>query len=822
MRLTFFRTIVLIFLSIMLMAASCGGPPKPPPPTNLKDPSNFTATVTSETKVDLSWTAVADATGYSLERKVDGGSYTVLVGNLAKTAKTYSDTTGEAGKSYTYRIKTLRNTEKSNGVESNKVTLPVPGTPTNLTDLEPMWLSKQARNGNPSQETLAPANVSESGTNLTFAGSGEVLYSIAGLCTKFSASLSGSGTFKVFADEAQLFSGSSGATGDLPLVGKQTLALIFSGTGSATWTAPVVTCSARPAAPTSAYIGGKWGNVFKWGTSSTGLVATHAANLPDGRIISFSAWKELAFGLQDNTFIDRTDGYIWDPGKGATPNISQSSFMQADAGDNTQGTSNPLDHDMFCAGLAMLPDGRLFAGGGGSFDSNGGQPAISQYKTSYFDFRTSAWSAGNDDNMKTAHWYGTAVALPDNRVFMVGGGGGSNTAEILNASGTAWTRFNDNVIGLFPTQSDIDIEDTTINNNGDVRKVEEWELAEVQQWYPYLNVAPNGKLFQSGPFPKLRNITINSSSLTIDNAGAIPAGHAQMRTWGNYVMFDEGKILVTGGSIVRGHDATNTAMIMDINGGVDVQPVPNMRFRRSFQNSVVLPNGDVVIIGGNNSGKQMADQGFAEAPGSNPVDAKRRWPSDISTETVYTPEVYSPVKNTWRDMTDMTVPRNYHSVALLLEDGRVLAAGGGLCGDTCATNHPNGQIYEPGYLFNPDGSLANRPAIGSLSVSNNAEDYPRISYGQTVTITMTGLGDGNEISKFSMVKLSSVTHGINTDLRYLEFTKAKNNLSGSGNNYQLTTTGGPNARNILTPGYYFLFALNDKGVPSVAKTIQVQ
>jgi Domain of unknown function (DUF1929) len=73
-----------------------------------------------------------------------------------------------------------------------------------------------------------------------------------------------------------------------------------------------------------------------------------------------------------------------------------------------------------------------------------------------------------------------------------------------------------------------------------------------------------------------------------------------------------------------------------------------------------------------------------------------------------------------------------------------------------------------------------------------------------------------------MIKLSAVTHGINTDVRFLEYSAAKGNLTGSGNSYQLTTLGGSNAKNILTPGYYFLFALNEKGVPSVAKVVQVQ
>ena len=47
----------------------------------------------------------------------------------------------------------------------------------------------------------------------------------------------------------------------------------------------------------------------------------------------------------------------------------------------------------------------------------------------------------------------------------------------------------------------------------------------------------------------------------------------------------------------------------------------------------------------------------------------------------------------------MNVARTYHSTALLLKDGRVLSAGGGACGDGCAANHLDGQIFSPPYLF---------------------------------------------------------------------------------------------------------------------------
>jgi hypothetical protein len=43
-------------------------------------------------------------------------------------------------------------------------------------------------------------------------------------------------------------------------------------------------------------------------------------------------------------------------------------------------------------------------------------------------------------------------------------------------------------------------------------------------------------------------------------------------------------------------------------------------------------------------------------------------------------------------------------------------------------------------------------------------------------------------------------------------------VKGEGPSYTLTSH---ENTNVLTPGYYFLFAVDDKGVPSVSKTVLV-
>lgn len=77
-----------------------GGTPTPEPPDA---PASLVASPVTPTRVDLSWTASAGATSYSVERSDDGGAtWTVLAPSVAGT--TYSDATVEADSTYRYRV----------------------------------------------------------------------------------------------------------------------------------------------------------------------------------------------------------------------------------------------------------------------------------------------------------------------------------------------------------------------------------------------------------------------------------------------------------------------------------------------------------------------------------------------------------------------------------------------------------------------------------------------------------------------------------------------------------------------------------------------
>jgi hypothetical protein len=165
------------------------------------------------------------------------------------------------------------------------------------------------------------------------------------------------------------------------------------------------------------------------------------------------------------------------------------------------------------------------------------------------------------------------------------------------------------------------------------------------------------------------------------------------------------------------------------------------------------------------------------------------------------PELWDPVSETFKQLAPMQTARSYHSTALLLPDGRVFVAGGGQCGDGCAANHFNAEIFSPPYLFKSNGSQANRPSI--TNVPGTAE------IGGTISVR-----SNNSISAFAILRLSSVTHSVDNDQRRvpLRFTQSPVGT------YNLSV---PSDSGVVVPGYYMLFAINPLGTPSLASMIKI-
>lgn len=214
-----------------------------------------------------------------------------------------------------------------------------------------------------------------------------------------------------------------------------------------------------------------------------------------------------------------------------------------------------------------------------------------------------------------------------------------------------------------------------------------------------------------------------------------------------------------------------------------------MAFPRGFANGVVLPDGTVLVTGGQRRSLVFTD-----------------------TNGILYPELFNPVAKTWRTLSPEAVPRNYHAISILLPDGRVFTGGGGLCwvatigGSTAncnkAVDHADGQIFEPPYLFTTSGALATRPVITAISATT-------FQIGAALQLTVTGGNNG----KLVLVRIGSVTHSINSDQRRIPLT-----TSVSGNAYTATV---PNDSGVVIPGYWYVFVVSGSGVPSLARTVRI-
>jgi hypothetical protein len=319
---------------------------------------------------------------------------------------------------------------------------------------------------------------------------------------------------------------------------------------------------------------GEWSAPFAWP-----VVAVHLHLLPDGRVLS---WGRVG------------DPQIWDPSTGGF-------------------TPAPSATDVFCAGHAFLPDGRLLVAGGHISDFHGLPDA------NLFDPSVGAWASLSP--MAHGRWYPTVTALADGEAVAVAGQdqNGVEVAEPELWDGNGWTPLAGASLSL-PN-------------------------------YPRTFVAPNGLVFYAGELPQ---------SMYLDPAAGgswtpVATSLYGRRDYGSAVMYEPGKVLIVGGSDPPDGAPTATAETIDLGDGAPVwRATAAMAFPRRQFNLTLLPDGRSVATGGTSSA------GFSDLAGA-----------------VHAAEVWTPAAGTWTTWASNMVSRVYHSTTLLLPDGRLLHAGSG-------------------------------------------------------------------------------------------------------------------------------------------------
>lgn len=472
------------------------------------------------------------------------------------------------------------------------------------------------------------------------------------------------------------------------------------------------------------------------------IVPVSAVMLPNDKLLTFSAVDNMAYTTEPDT-------------------ITNVAVLDLKTGQVSEPIEVNTNHQMFCEGLALLPDGRVLINGGSN-----------DRATTIYNPYTNTWSVGPLMNIPRA--YEGDTALSTGQVLTLGGSwydwAGNKNGEIFTASGAtgSWRELP----GVLASKI------LTADPAGVFR-------ADNHVW---LFAQANGTVFQAGPSKQMNWITTKGNG-TITGAGRRGTSADAMN--GNAVMYGVGQILTLGGATayqdagsVVDAQATRRAYTLNINGGpgrpVHVTETSDMWYPRAFGNSVVLPNGEVLVVGGQQHPEPFTDTGAALSP-----------------------ELWNPATGKFTIMAPEIVPRTYHSVAVLLPDGRVFSGGGGLCG-ACTTNHPDGQIFSPPYLFNANGTARRRPVIKTAPA--------KATTGATITVTTN-----SATPRFALVRMSAVTHSLNNDQRLIPITPAT--VHGKKFRYKLRL---PASTGVLLPGNYMLFALYANGTPSVAKIINIR
>ncbi|RJR14477.1 DUF1929 domain-containing protein [Candidatus Parcubacteria bacterium] len=395
-------------------------------------------------------------------------------------------------------------------------------------------------------------------------------------------------------------------------------------------------------------------------------------------------------------------------------------------------------YNLFCAGLSTMGDGKLFVAGGHIVTPKGLKAA------SIFDPVTKDWTRIPD--MNAGRWYPTVTQLAN--------------GDMLVTSGNTET----GVVNPIPQVYDI--------QSNSWRTLTGANLA--VSLYPWMYDLGGGRVFMAGSRGASRFLDISGKG-SWSSPIEMKSGS---RGSGTSVMYEYGKVLNIGGRTASGAPSTNTAETINLNSASPSwKYAASMKEPRQHANATLLPNGTVLVTGGSKGLKQGE--------------------FDDETSPVFLTEWWNPNSNTWKSLAPSNgVYRGYHSIALLLPDGRILVAGG----EKTANSY---EIYSPPYLFQ-----GTRPEITS------APD--KVGYGKSFDVKTT---QKNKIAYFRMIRLGSVTHSFNQGQRYeeLRFKKVKDK-KGTITKFKVDI---PSDRGHMPPGYYMLFAVNNKNVPSEAKIIKV-
>src|SRR5207253_621558 len=151
--------------------------------------------------------------------------------------------------------------------------------------------------------------------------------------------------------------------------------------------------------------------------------------------------------------------------------------------------------------------------------------------------------------------------------------------------------------------------------------------------------------------------------------------------------------------------------------------------------------------------------------------------------------------NTFTRAAKAKVPRHYHSVALLMPDGRVVTAGSNT---QRRDNELRLEIYHPPYLFKGP-----RPFIDAAPAEAR--------YGAQLEI---GTPQAAEIKWAQLIRPMATTHMCDTEQRVVDLPIERRETC----RLHVRVPSNPN---LAPPGHYMLFIVDKTGIPSEARWVHL-
>ncbi|MDQ3019048.1 MAG: DUF1929 domain-containing protein [Bacteroidota bacterium] len=395
-----------------------------------------------------------------------------------------------------------------------------------------------------------------------------------------------------------------------------------------------------------------------------------------------------------------------------------------------------------CSAPLLMADGNVIFVGGTDQDFYGpGRRKVKTYNPS-----TQLWQTLPD--MIGNRWYSTMTSLTNGKLLILGGGGLQNplrvkTSELYDiSSGTSEA-----------------VDSIALGN----------EVSPIVLLY-------NGNVLMTHRPPQLYNPNTKQWNTIADflQGNRLPNGdHSDHEL----VLMPEGNIIAVGyksftpgvlGNFIEKYNPLNNSWSY----GANFNPV------RSRAKTILLPGKNILVMAG-----------FKEQ--SNDPTPTNQWGYMKVTD------IYNPYTESWRRLASMNYYREYHSLPVLVSDGRVIMVGG----EGEPGNEPPFSVIEafkPPYLFR-----GVRPEIVNFSQSIFRPGN-QITFDVLKTNSVTGV---------ILMSTPSISHFMNCgNNRYIElpFTQSGNNIIANV----------PSDSFKVLNGYYQLFVMVDD-IPSVSKIIKI-